>query len=169
MTKFVSVIFLILFFSVTLTGSYLEEEVKAAYIKSFTNFIDWPEVTRNQKYFVMTIVGNSRIAEYMEELARSVKIKNKPLKIKHIDENYRDISGSHIVYISQDKIKQTTKILNMIDSKSVLSIGSSEDFIDSGVLICFYRVQNNVRFKIDLDLIRKTNLVFSSQLLKLGR
>ena len=58
--------------------------------------------------------------------------------------------------------------LKLVKGKSILTIGESENFIDLGGIINFLIIDGKVRFEIDHEAARRSNLKVSSDLLALA-
>lgn len=60
-------------------------------------------------------------------------------------------------------------LLDSVKGMDLLTVGDTEGYAQSGIMVNFYIVGKNVRFEINLNAIRRARINVSSQLLKLGR
>ena len=73
-----------------------------------------------------------------------------------------------IVFISPSDDTDLDKVLNAIDKPGVLTISDTAGFARKGVIINFYTDKGKVRFEINVDAARRSNLQISSKLLRLA-
>lgn len=72
--------------------------MKTSCIEKFIHYVDWNE-TNDRDKFVITVIGENSFENALEQLAQSVSIKDKKLKIKYIND-INNIDSTHILFIS---------------------------------------------------------------------
>lgn len=171
MKIFIKHIIIFLFFlTSTLFGQYSEYEVKAAYLKNFTIFIDWPEhneISDDSRPFKILVLGTNPFDNILNDLSDDISFKNRKLvvdyemEIKNLDYD--------IIFICKDKDDELDSILARINGVPILTIGDTEGYAEKGVHINFYETNNNVLFEVNRKAAQKDGFVISSRLLKLAR
>lgn len=151
-------------------GPYREEEVKAEFLERFAQFIDWPEGSLGDQAtpFSICILGSTSLRPYLEEMAHTRKIKDRPIELRQVDASL-DIAGCELLWLSAAAEGTLGRVLAKTTGKPVLTVGDTAGFAERGVLINLQRQDSRVGFEINLAQARRSGLHFSSRLLKLGR
>jgi YfiR/HmsC-like len=146
-----------------------EFDVEAAYLFNFGKFMRLSEGSQalRRTTFDICILGRDPIGRTIDELASNETIDNRPVRIVRI----ADVSRARtcdVVFIGtrdRDSIREDLAILAGSDT---LTVGDSEDFLEEGGMIQFLVEREHVRFAVNLNAVRKTHLVLSSQLLRVA-
>jgi len=149
----------------------LETKLKAICIYNYTKFVDWPEEAFADKDapIVIGILGNDPFGTSFDEALRGRLVNNRPLVIKRFT-NAREAVGCHILYISNSEIPRLPDIIPILKGKSVLTVGESSTFLQSGGMIRIYLGDDSrVHFDINSDTAKESKLKISSQLLSLAK
>ena len=101
MKKSLIVIISVLFSVSTLFASE-SAKFHSGFIYHFTKYIEWPEAMRNGN-FVIAVVGDSDVSQYLEELAKTKTVGTQKIVIKKC-KSVAEAKGSHIIYLSDSKI-----------------------------------------------------------------
>lgn len=151
-------------------GPYREEEVKAEFLERFAQFIDWPEGSLGDQAapFSLCILGRTSLQPYLEEMASSRKIKERPIALREVNDAL-SIEGCDLLWISTMAEGTLGRVLAKTTGKPVLTVSDTAGFAERGVLINLQLQDNRVGFEINLAQARRSGLHFSSKLLKLGR
>ncbi len=158
-----------------------EYEVKAAFVYNFFKFVKWPQEndvdpsekpSSKQANITIGVFG-----EYAYSVARKI-IKGKKVNGRKIDIyllTRKDVMDPerllkcNMVYISQDAKADKAKVLLLIKEHSILSVGESEGFLESGGMINFVLDKGRVRFEINLVATTKAELKVRAQFLRLAK
>ena len=173
--------FIFIFFIIFCTGipadiscqitEYDEYTVKAVFLERFTRFIEWPpdkQVDDISKPFVIAVIGKNPFGPKLNNLYSKHKIKDKRVKVIYIS-RVNQISGSHILFISESEKKRLQRIVTYSKEKQVLTIGDSNGFAEKGVLFNFYIVNNQIKFEINEKAVRGSGLSINYLLLNVAR
>lgn len=142
-----------------------EANLKAAFIYNFTGYIDWENITLENK-FIIGIIGPASLDAPIAEIARTNLAKNKKITIKHFSKP-EDISFCHILFISKNTQFPVQSILDEVD-KGVLTISEEPGLAKRGTAINFVLVNDKLKFEINLKAVNSAGLKVGSQLLKLA-
>src|SRR6267378_1960768 len=144
-------------------------ERKAVFLFNFAKFVDWPEApSPNTNAIVIGIFGDDAVGEVLPALVKGHMVKGRPIEIR----KYRardELWTCHILFISRSEAKQSTKVLQNIARRPVLTVGDQENFLSQGGMIDFVMEDQTVRFDINLRNADKAGLKLSSKLLSVAR
>ena len=149
-----------------------EQQVKAAFLYNFINFIDWPveKMPENNDPIVIGIVGNKDFTKAFDPIKERV-IRNKKIEIKYFEQT-NGLETCHVVYICKSRSTQATeleKVFNTLKTLPVLAVGEETGFLEHGGDINFLKIDGQIRFEINLNSIKENRLDVRSKLLKLAK
>lgn len=145
-----------------------EYHIKAAFLYNFANFVEWPPNAFSDDVapIVLGVVGNNQLVEILN--AASLKpIRGRIILAKGF-ESMENLESCHILFVDQSEKDNLQQILNKIKSKSILTVSDMPGFAQRGGIIDFIEIDNQIRFEINLQAARQTNLIISSKLLNLA-
>ncbi|NPD45179.1 MULTISPECIES: YfiR family protein [unclassified Lentimicrobium] len=142
-----------------------ENEFKAAFIERFTRFVEWPmEFNSESDTFKIVVIGETPIQKSLDELFENTNIKKLDVEIKYTNE-IQDIKEANLVYISSSEKNRIAEILSFTNEYPILTISGSEGFGVKGIHINMYIEDNHIRYEINEESIKNSNLNVSSLLL----
>jgi hypothetical protein len=146
---------------------------KTALLKSFAEYIKWPEETGmkdHSKPFIIKIIGKNPFGNILEKAyyEEKIKIKGKTVEIRYISKP-EEIGNCHILFISKSIDKELEEILAVTRGKPILTIGETKGFAEKGVLFNLYIRRDEIRFEINALAMRESRLIPSSQLLSVAK
>ena len=121
-----------------------EEALEAAYIYHFINFTEWNDHLSN--YYVC-IPDNEPLKNALQDSFRGKTVNDRNIVVLHHSQ------FCHILIADQTPPSQTS-----------LTIG----YLNKGAILEFRRVNNKLKFAVDLEKLKRSKLKISSQLLKLA-
>ena len=166
-------VIIIFLFAYGISNSQSQEFVlKSHFVDKFIYFINWPttnqnNISKDSVFFNIKVIGENSFDDSLETVFRNKKIKNKKIKIHYID-NLEEITNCDILFISSSKRDSINHIVAYTKGKSILLIGDSEGFASEGVHLNFFLKKGQIRFEINPEAIRDSNLEMDYKLLKLG-
>jgi hypothetical protein len=170
-----------------------EYKVKAAFLLNFIKFIDGdrlnPPDAKDQAHadpnrpIYIGILGKLPPAEGFAQLAGK-EVKNRPIvirKFKGFDE-LKDADGKtperhpdveairkcHVLFVCPSEKPFLPGLLWSLRKDSILTVGDTQGFLESGTAINFLIEDNKVRFEINLAAARRAKLQIHSSLLRLA-
>jgi hypothetical protein len=163
----------IIFLSSNSFANANEFRLKAAYIRNFTLFVDWPSqqtTTNNYKTtFNIGVISNNGIGDALIELAKQKLLKQKQTQVSLI-ENLNDLKQYNIIYITNSAKHLIPKIIELTKSIPVLLISETKNSAQKGVHINFFKTTDQyLRFEINTNSFTNSHLRVSSRLLKLAK
>lgn len=145
-----------------------EYTVKAALLYNFAKFVQWPNATfkSEDEPIVFGILGKDPFGE-AANLLNGKTIQNRKIELKRFTRS-QNFSTCHILFISSSEKDHLESILNTLASRSVLTVGEIDKFMQVGGIINFIIVDDKIRFEINAAAAKHANIKISSQLLKLA-
>lgn len=148
-----------------------ESIIKSVFIEKFTRFIDWPSDSDIENDSVPFRIGVYESESFYDALRQSYsrqKIKGKKVQIR-ILKSHRDGEKCDLVFIGDVSEEKLKNLLNFLEGRPVLTISDRNGFSEKGVMINFVEVDGKIRFEINDEAVKKSDLIFSYHLLKLSR
>ncbi|MBU1054115.1 MAG: YfiR family protein [Proteobacteria bacterium] len=147
-----------------------ESKLKAAFIYNFAKFVDWPATESkdtSSQSFVIGVLGSNPIIEELLAIEGKI-IKGRKLAVRLLS-NIKEINNCQVVFISASEKNNLISILNAVKNKEILTVSDMNNFVGNGGNIGFVRIENKIRFDINLKTAEKSNLKIRSDLLALAR
>jgi len=144
-----------------------EYRLKAAYLLNFARFVYWP--TESFLYetdaFKICVYGESRFGENLNHLL-SKKVKGRSISINYEDD-LRNITECHILFVSESDKASYYKVASEMP-RNILTVSDVKGFSSEGGMIEFIRVDNKIKFEINVTQSTKSGIKFRSQLLEVA-
>ena len=146
----------------------LEYKVKGAFLLNFAKFTKWPaeEFAATNTPVTVGIVGEDPFGANLDQLVTGETIGTRPIVVKRLAPS-EDLSQCQILFIP--KSADAANVLKHVVSPGVLTIGESDNFLDTGGVIHLLIEDKKVRFEVNMDAAQRAHLTISSQLLKLAK
>ena len=146
-----------------------EYQLKAAFLYNFAKFIDWPPeaFADGKSPFIIGILGDNPFGNDLEPMVAGKKINEHPIAVQT---NFAaaEATNCHILFISSSEKKRLPEIIQSLRGTTVLTVGETERFIETGGIINFVPEAGKIRFQINGDAARAARLKVSSKLLNLA-
>ncbi len=140
------------------------EKVQAMFIYNFTKYVEWPASSQTGN-FTICVLGNSPIYEELIKIAEVKSAGSQPIVVKRV-KSVTEVSNQHILFISNNKSKESQSALSQITSNPTLIITETDGMLKNGSAINFIMVDNKQRFEIKKENITNKGLTISSELEK---
>ena len=146
-----------------------EYEVKVAFLYNFAKFVEWPpESFKNETSpFVLGILGTDPFGAALENL-KDKTVRGRKLiirKLAHL-ENFEEC---HILFISGSEKSNLRNLLATLKNHNILTVSDMEKFALQGGMLGLVNVDEKINFEINIDMVSRSKLKLSSQLLKLAK
>ena len=143
------------------TTSY--NELQAIYLYNFAKYTTWPgEFTA----FVVGVYDDEAIHNIVNKKLEGKKIKGHPIKVMLIESD-EEAKKCHILYISDPSSKNLSSVIESVQQKNILIV-TERDLIKKGAMVSFLLIDNKLRFKINEEAIRNTQMTVSDGLIGLA-
>lgn len=149
-----------------LTAEYL---VKAAFLYNFTKFVEWPAeaFNDNDAPIFLGILGDDPFGSAIKTIEGKT-IKGRKLIIKRFS-RVENLNECHILFICSSERKRLSQILDRVKSKNVLTVGETEEFVQTGGILSLVKDGKKIKFGVNLNAAREAGVKVSSKLLKLAK
>lgn len=149
-----------------------EQEIKAAYLFSFTKYATWPEGTfpNGVDPIVICVLGDNPFdkIDFAERL-RNRTADGRPVQVKFAAQ-IEDIPATvHVIFIADSNRKRLDNVFKALKGRSVLTVSDISRFTAEGGMIGFVRRDDAIRFEVNTDVVDLTGIKLSSNLLKLAQ
>ncbi|MBU0765658.1 MAG: YfiR family protein [Bacteroidetes bacterium] len=162
-------VFLIIPF-ITTAQHYTENEVKAAFIVNFIKFVEWPDTSDSniEKIKVIGIYRKNPFGHVLENMLKNRMIGGSAWTVIHLTAP-EEIRQCDLLFINNIGQVELTFILNIIEDRSILTIGDNiKDFCQNGGIINYTGTLEKKAFEINKMAAVRQNLEISSKLLYLA-
>lgn len=145
-----------------------EYEIKSVLLEKISRFIKWPENSNGDNRnlpFVIGVLGKDPFEAKLDRIFSTHPIQGRQVQIKYYS-TLQEIKPCNILFISGSEKTRISEIIKYFNAKPVLLVGDTKGFLESGVHVFFYiNNSNELRFKINVDALRRSNLTANSFLL----
>lgn len=146
-----------------------EYQLKAVFLFNFAMFVDWPSAAFPEPTtpFVIGVLGDDPFGPYLEDVVRGELVGNRPVEV-HRYREVAEINVCHVLFISLAEARRLKQIGGALRERRVLTVGETDEFLQSGGVIAFAVRGGKIRLKINVDAARASELTVSSKLLRVA-
>jgi len=166
------------------------QQLKAAFIYNFIKFVEWPDEkdVDHDKPITIGIIGSRDFVQAFEPIKHE-RIKNRDISIKYFagyerltessepnDQQWQQsmaaLKACDVLLLckcNDAHIGNSTEIVKALRGSSILTVGETAGFLESGGMINFLMQGNKVRFEINHASAKQAKLRIRSQLLRLAQ
>lgn len=146
-----------------------EYALKSVFLYNFCRFIEWPDsaFTSPNEPLIIGIVGEDPFGALLKKAVEGETYHGRPIQIEHY-RGSRDIKHCHLLFVGRAETAHLDVILEALGSKSVVTVGETEDFLDHGGMIALPAERNRVLLRVNAPALRAANLDVSSKLLRVA-
>lgn len=143
-----------------------ERELKAAYLRRFVEFVQWPESVRTNRI----VIGLTDYEPY-----RAVVERDRPPWPDGTHFVYRpvttpgDAHACHILFVNTSDRDRLAAHLAAVEGAPVLVVTDVRNGARLGAAINFFTIDGKIRFAINQEAAGRAGLEISARLLRLGR
>ncbi len=147
-----------------------EYQLKAAFLYHFAQFTEWPAsaFAREDAPLVIGILGENPFGAALEQTLRGKTLMKHPVSARVLSSVADATNGCHILFVSSSEKKRLPEIISALGKASILTVGESDRFTETGGMINFVRQGNKIRFQINDGAARTAGLQIRSKLLSLA-
>jgi len=147
-----------------------EYAVKAAFLRYFASFVEWPagSVVTNAP-IVIGLVGNDPFGPAINEFIEANSVINgHRVSVRRLRWN-DSIHDCHIIFISSTEVAHLDFILRTAKELNILTIADVDGFAQRGGIIELRNGEGRVRFDVNMTAAGLAQLRVSSKLLRIAR
>ncbi|MFT5092122.1 MAG: hypothetical protein ACI8P0_003114 [Planctomycetaceae bacterium] len=147
-----------------------ECKVKYVYLYSFGLLTKWPDETfeRTDNAFVIGVLGDKPYGGILDAIAKRKKIDKRRIVVRRFKtiEEYRPC---HILYVTESIAEEDARAVKLkLKDDAVLIVGETPGFEYFGGVISFRIEDENVKFSLNVDAVKRRHLMVSARLSRLA-
>lgn len=141
-----------------------ELQVQAAYLYNFVKFCTWPDDSAQPPpALFLGVYGTNPFGPALDELKGAI-IKGRMVSVIDVSTPV-GARRCQLLYVARTEAARVPSILAAVAEHPVLTISEAPGFARAGGVIEFVIVSDTVKFKVNVNAARRSNLKLSSQLL----
>ena len=146
-----------------------EYDVKAAYLFNFGKFIRLAPNAPPSKHetFDICVLGQEPLSRILEGITANERINDRAVRVVRV-KDAAEARACDIAYIGKSEGERIESDLAVLAGSDALTVSDASTFLSHGGMIQFVMVDNHVRFTVDLEAVKRTHLVLSSELLRVA-
>ncbi|MCP5109016.1 MAG: YfiR family protein, partial [bacterium] len=144
-----------------------EYQAKSAFLFKICKFTTWSRPSKPGNPIIISILGQTTPGHEID-IPGAKQIQKKKIVVREI-KKLSDIGDSHVLFIRPSETYRIDEILSFIEDKDILSVGDTRGFAQKGIMVNFYLERGSVRFEINRDAAKKSQVKLNSQLFGIGR
>jgi len=144
-----------------------EYQVKAAIVYKVAKFVSWPASSfdTGEAPLTLCIAGTDPFGDYINGLEGQI-VHGRSLAVRRIEDSEVLTADCHILFVGEDST--SVQMLRGSGTRHVLTVGDSPEFAANGGMLGLSIDNNRVRFEVNLDAARESDLTISASLLQLA-
>ena len=147
-----------------------ENQVKAAFIYNFAQFVEWPDdaFLGAGAPFVIGVLGDGGLHATLEQALKGKTAGGREFSVRYFA-RVSDITRCHILFVGAAEQGHAGEVLQKVSHQGTLTVGDFDGFTAASGVVRFMTEDNKLRFEVNVDAANDERLRVSSKLLKLAR
>lgn len=147
-----------------------EYRVKAASLLHFIGYTTWPKSAfeKDDSPFVVLVVGEDPFGDLLEKTLQGKKGAGRPIRIAR-SASLESLPRAHLIFLAPSHAKEIGTLMAAAASRGVLVVGESEGLAADGAHVNVFLESKRLRFEVNTDALKRSELTISPEMLKLAR
>ena len=147
-----------------------ESDVKAAFLYNSAKFVEWPKeaFASDSAPIQVGVVSDDDFTAKLRALLSDKKAHGRSFEVKKIS-SPQDAKNLHMLFIPGAENRRLPQFLEATKKSPTLTLGESDQFLDTGGMINILFEDSNLRFEVYPEPAERVNLVISSKFLRLAK
>jgi hypothetical protein len=143
--------------------------VKAAFLRNFARYVDWPAAAfpDAEAPFTVCVLGPDPFGGILEDTLHGRREHGRGFLILHLSDS-ADARVCHIAYLTYEDRGKILRVLASVKDRPVLTVGDNAGFLSEGGVIRF-DVADKVAMSINLDQASAVALRIRTKMLEVSR
>ena len=146
-----------------------EDFVKAGLYYNFAIYVTWPASAFSSADAPITycVMGDDSFAQRLTEAVTSKKIGTRKLAVKKLKwtKEAKDYKDCTLLYIASSEAAHGDDVIQILKGAPILTVADFPDFTKHGGMINFFIEDSKVRFEVNAEAAKQSDLAISSQVL----
>ncbi|MGE0493181.1 MAG: YfiR family protein [Vulcanimicrobiota bacterium] len=144
-----------------------EYALKAGYLFKFLHLVEWPNEGQRPN-FVIAVVGPGPFGPSLDDLSGKV-VRGKTIRLSTFDKVPNPAPTEQVIlFVDRANQEKFAPIRQRLEKMNVLTVGEGAKFAEEGGCINLVTVKNRVRFRMNVDAVRRANLKVSPKLVEVA-
>src|SRR6266567_4522164 len=117
--------------------------------------------------FDICVLGQDSMGHALDSVAENEEIDHRVVRVRRVKDT-AEARSCDIAYISTSEGDRIESDVAELRGTDVLTVSDAPRFLAQGGMIQFVLVANHVRFAVNLDAVKRSHLVLSSELLRVA-
>jgi hypothetical protein len=146
-----------------------EDVVKAGLLYNFAIYVTWPTSAWASPDSPITncVMGDDSFAQTLADVVTPKKIGMRKLAVKKMKwskdpKEYRDCT---LLYVASSEAAHGDEVIQMMKGAPILTVADFPDFTKHGGIMNFFLEDSKVRFEVNSEAAKQSDLAISSQIL----
>lgn len=146
-----------------------EYQVKAAFLINFPKYVDWPAeaFAGTNSPVVLAVPGETKVAGEIQKVIAGRTVNGREIVLKRLASG-EESGVCHILFISAAEQRRSPNLLAKLKDGGVLTVGESDDFLESGGIINLARRDQKIALEVNLTAAGNARIKISSKLLSVA-
>lgn len=142
-----------------------EAEIKAAYLYNFTRFVQWKNLPETSE-LSLCVLNDREFWDALQPISgRSAQ--GRSITLSFI-ERFEPTASCDVLFVSLGPGRELSRIVEQAAGAGIMTVSDVEGFVDNGGVIGYVKQGNVIKFEINLEAARASELTFNSRLLELA-
>jgi len=146
-----------------------EDLVKAGLLYNFAIYVTWPNSAwaNTDSPIMNCVMGDDSLAQTLNGVVAPKKINARNLVVKKVkwSKDPRDFKDCTLLYIASSEAAHGDEVIQLLKGAPTLTVADFPDFTKHGGMINFFLEDSKVRFEVNSEAARQSDLAISSQIL----
>jgi hypothetical protein len=145
-----------------------EADVMAAYLFNFTRFVEWPDGTPSASDpFRLCVVADRAMTALIERTMTGEAVKGRPSETA-VPASIEDARRCQILFVGRTEMSRARPMVAALREHPVLTVSDATRFAETGGIIEFVRIDEHVRFRVNVEAAKRSRIAISSRLLRVA-
>jgi hypothetical protein len=151
-------------------AKFTEADVKAAFLFNVAKFIEWPKdaFANEESPIEFGIYGDDDFVATLRTLLQGKKAHGRGFLIRKVA-NPQEAKTTHMLFFRESESRKLGQVLDTIRRLPILTVGETDDFLDSGGMLNLFFEDKQLRFAVNPGPAETAKLTISSQLMRLAK
>lgn len=146
-----------------------EDEIKAAFLCKFGNYVEWPAVMGASGHagFAIVVAGSEVETSVLQRIAAGTSVAGRAIHVRRLDAG-ETLVNEQILYVTRSQSARVAELSGPAREHGILVVTDARAPAERAGMVNFIVADNKVRFDIDLSEIGAAHLKVSGRLLSVA-